>query len=159
MLFQNKTSRLTWLFLAVLVMTCACTRGLIAPELASRTYHKPYDEVWEAVTGVILEELGCVERKLKKNRCYLETEWVHSFDTEGQHRWRIEASLKKTDGTVMVQLNKIVQLKGGVSNTIKRYEEKTNKDPKGPDAGWSNEAATARDIEDLFRRIDLRLGE
>jgi hypothetical protein len=159
MLFQKKLSCLTWLFLVILVVSCACTSGRIAPEVASRTYQKPYDTVWEAVTGVILDELGCVERNLKKNRGYLETEWVHSFDTDGHHRWKIEAYLKKTDDSVIVQLNKIVQLKGDVSNTIKRYEEKTQKDPKGPNAGWSDEAATARDIEDLYRRIDLRLGE
>ena len=159
MLFQKKLSCLTWLFLVILVVSCACTRGHIAPELASRTYQKPYDTVWEAVTGIILEELGCVERKLKKNRGYLETEWVHSFDTDGQHRWKIEASLKQRTEGVVVQLDKIVQIKDDISKTLRKYKNDKKKEPIGPHAGWSDKAATARDIENLYRRIDLRLGE
>jgi len=163
MLFEKKISRLTWLFLilGILIICCACTRSRIAPELASRTYNKPYDKVWDAVTGVILDELGYLERKLKKNKGYLETEWIHSIDTEGHHRWKIEANLKQREGAVRVQLKKIVQMKDDVSKTIQKYSktaEKT-KEPVGPHSGWSNETATARDIEDLYRRIDLRLGE
>jgi uncharacterized lipoprotein len=159
MLFRKNKFYLTWLFLFLLGMPCACSLNRINPNQASRTYHKTYDEVWEAVTDLILEDLGCTERTLKKNKGYLETDWVHSIDTEGQHRWKIEAYLKQHKDAVTVQLVKTVQLKGDVSNTVKRYEEKTQKDPKGPNAGWSDEAATARDIEDLYRRIDLRLGE
>jgi hypothetical protein len=161
MLLKNKISCLTCLILAVLIMTCACARSRIAPELASRTYNKPYDKVWEAVTGVVLDDLGCVERKLKKNKGYLETEWVHSMDTEGHHRWKIEAYLKKHEGAVLVQLDKIVQMKDDVSRTINKYSKtaEKSKEPVGPNAGWSNETATARDIEDLYRKIDLRLGE
>jgi len=165
MLLQKKLSCLTWLFLVILVMSCACSRGRIAPELATRTYQKPYDKVWEAVTGVILDELGCVERKLKKNRGYLETKWVHSIDTDGHHRWKIKASLKKTKGTVIVQLNKIEQLKDDAGKALRKHSthkekrEDNKNEPVSPHSGWSNEAATARDIEDLYRRIDLRLGE
>jgi len=159
MLFQKKLSCLTWLFLVILVVSCACTRGRIAPEVASRTYQKPYDKVWEAVTGVILDELGCVERKLKKNRGYLETEWVHNIDTDGHHRWKIEASLKQRTEGVVVQLDKIVQIKDDVSKTLRKYKNDKKKEPIGPHAGWANGAATVRDIEDLYRRIDLRLGE
>jgi len=159
MLFQKKLSYLTWLFLVILVVSCACTRGRIAPELATRTYQKPYDTVWEAVTGVILDELGCVERKLKKNRGYLETEWVHSIDTDGHHRWKIEANLKQRTEDVVVQLDKIMQIKDDVSKTLRKYKNDKEKEPLGPHAGWADEAATARDIENLYRRIDLRLGE
>jgi hypothetical protein len=161
MLFQNKISRPTLLVLVLLIITCACARGRIAAEMPSRTYNKPYDAVWEAVTGVILDDLGCAERTLKKNKGYLETEWVHSIDTEGQHCWKIEAYLKKGEGSVLVQLDKIVQLKDDVSQTLNKYSktaEKT-KEPVGPNAGWSDEAAAVRDIEDLYRRIDLRLGQ
>ncbi len=165
MLFQKKLSCLTWLFLVILVVSCACTRRHIAPELATRTYHKPYDTVWEAVTGVILDDLGCVERKLKKNRGYLETEWVHRIDTDGHYRWKIEAFIKKTKGTVIVQLNKIELMKDDAGKALRKHNthyEKNNpnkNEPVSPTAGWSDETATAQDIEDLYRRIDLRLGE
>jgi len=159
MLFQKKLSCLTWLILVILVVSCACTRNRIAPELAMRTYQKPYDKVWEALTGVILDELGCVERKLKKNRGYLETEWVHSIDTDGHHRWKIEAYLKQRTEGVVVQLDKIVQIKDAASKTMRKYKNDKTKEPIGPHAGWSDETTTARDIEDLYRRIDLHLGE
>ncbi len=159
MLFQKKLSCLTWLFLVILVVSCACTRGRIAPEVASRTYQKPYDTVWEAVTGVILDDLGCVERKLKKNRGYLETEWVHSIDTDGRHRWKIEAYLKQRTEGVVVQLDKIVQIKEDASKTLRKYKNDKKKEPIGPHAGWGDGAAKAQDIEHLYRRIDLRLGE
>lgn len=159
MLFQKNRFCLIWLFLALLFMACACTRGRVATEQDSRVYHKPYDVVWEAVTGVILDDLGCVERKLKKNKGYLETEWVHSLDTEGQHRWKIEAYLKQHKDAVTVRLEKLVQMKDDVSKTMQKYNKKEKDVPVGPHTGWSDETAAGRDIELLYRRIDLRLGE
>jgi hypothetical protein len=158
MLLQKKQSLLIWLWLAALCITCGCTRSL-APEQNARLYHKPYDEVWEAVTGVILGDLGCVESTLKKNKGYLETEWVNTFDTDGQHRWRIEAYLKKRKDAVTVQLDKRVQMRDDVSKTIRRYNNEKKDEPVGPNAGWSNATTSEREIEDLYRRIDLRLGE
>jgi uncharacterized lipoprotein len=158
MLLKKKHPRLIWLWLAALCVTCACTRGL-APEQNARLYHKPYDKVWEAVTGVILDDLGCVESKLKKNKGYLETEWVNTFDTDGQHRWKIEAYLKKRKDAVSVRLEKMVQMKDDVSKTIRKYNNEKKDEPVGPHAGWSDATASKREIEDLYRRIDLRLGE
>ena len=79
MLLQKKTPLQICLWLAALCVTCACTRGL-APDQNARLYHKPYDKVWEAVTGVILDDLGCIESTLKKNKGYLEHEWVSLND-------------------------------------------------------------------------------
>lgn len=158
MLLQKKRSHLILLWLAALFMTCACTRGL-APEQNSRVYHKPYDKVWGAVTGVILDDLGCIESTLKKNKGYLETEWVNTFDTDGQHRWKIEAYLKERKDAVTVRLEKMVQMRDDVSRTIRRYNTEKKDEPVGPNAGWSDATASAREIEDLYRRIDLRLGE
>jgi uncharacterized lipoprotein len=158
MLLQKKLSYLVWLWLAALFVTCACTRGL-APEQNSRTYHKDYDKAWEAVTGVILDDLGCIESKLKKNKGYLETEWVNTFDTDGQHRWKIEAYLTKRKDAVTVRLEKIVQMRDDVSRTVRRYNNEKKDEPVGPDAGWSNARPSEHEIEDLYRRIDLRLGE
>ena len=158
MLLQKKYFPLLWLWLAALFVTCACTRGL-APEQNSRVYHKAYDKVWEAVTGVILDDLGCVESTLKKNKGYLETEWVSAFDTDGQHRWKIEAYLKERKDAVTVRLEKMVQMRDDVSRTIRRYNNEKKDEPVGPNAGWSDATAKAHEIEDLYRRIELRLGE
>ena len=161
MVFQKNRLCLCVLTLILLLIPCACTRGRVAPELPARVYSQPYDDVWEAVTWVILDEMGCVERKAKKNKGYFETEWVHSLDTEGHHRWMIEAHLKEGKDGVTVTLDKIVQLKDDESKTRRKYSktaEKT-KEPVGPHAGWSNTASSARETEDLYNKIDLRLGE
>jgi hypothetical protein len=159
MLFRKNKFYLTWLFLFLLAMLCACSLNRINPNQASRTYHKTYDEVWEAVTDLLLDDLGCTERTLKKNKGYLETDWVHSIDTEGQHRWKIEAYLKQREDAVTLQLMKTVQLKDDVSKTIRKYNKTEKNVPVGPQVGWSNATSTAREIEDLYRRMDLRLGE
>jgi len=159
MLAIKKTVCLLWLLLIVVVLACACSRSRVAPELNARVYQKPYDAVWEAVIAVLMDELGCVEHKTKKNSGYLETEWVSSFDTSGQKRWKIEAHIKQRAETVTVQLEKIVQMKDTVSKTIRKYNNDEKKEPVGPHAGWSNTATTAQEIEDLYRRIDLRLGK
>jgi hypothetical protein len=122
-------------------------------------YSQPYDEVWEAVTWVILEEMGCVERKAKKNKGYFETEWVHSLDTEGHHRWMIEAHLKEGKDGVTVTVEKIIQLKDSASKANQRYNNEKKNEPVGPHAGWSNTVSSALETEDLYHKIDLRLGE
>jgi hypothetical protein len=147
------------LVLTVALIASACAHGRIAPETDARVYRKPYDEVWEAVTAVLLDELGCVERRVKKNSGYLETEWINTFDTSGQSRWKLDAYLKERKGAVSVTIAKTVQMKDTVSKTIRRYNHEEKNEPVGPHAGWSTITATAHDIEDIYRRIDLRLGE
>jgi hypothetical protein len=160
MLLQKKQFCLIGLLLLIALMPCACSLNRISPEKPSRVYHKPYDEVWGAVTGVVFDDLGCVDRKLKKNKGYLETEWVHNIDTTGQHRWKIEVYLKKNKETITVQLNKIMQLKDSVSKTINKYNKnQKDNEPVGPHAGWSSTAAADREIEELYRKIDMRLGK
>jgi uncharacterized lipoprotein len=154
----KKNAYLFWPVLTVMLIACACARDRVAPDLNARVYHKPYDAVWEAVTAVLLDELGCVERKTKKSGGYLETEWVNTLDTSGQSRWKIEAYLKQRNGAVTVYLEKTVQMKDTVSKTIRKYNNEEKKEPVGPHAGWSNTATNAQEIEDLYRRIDLRLG-
>ena len=158
-MFQKNKFLLTWFFLFILFMLGACSLNRIDPNQVSRTYHKTYNQVWEAVTGLLLDDLGCSARTLKKNKGYLETDWVHSINTEGHYRWRIEAYLKQRKDGVTVQLIKTMQLKDDVSKTIRKYNKEEKNVPVGPHVGWSNATSTAREIEDLYRRIDLRLGE
>jgi uncharacterized lipoprotein len=153
----QKHGCLFWLGLTILLISGACARGRVAPEVNAHVYQKPYDAVWEAVTAVLLDELGCVERKAQKNSGYLETEWVSSFDISGQSRWKIEARIKERKGAVTVNLEKTVQMKDTVSKTIRKYNNEEKNEPVGPHAGWSNATTTAQEIEDLYRRIDLRL--
>jgi hypothetical protein len=106
-----------------------------------------------------MDELGCVERKTKKSGGYLETEWINTFDTSGQSRWKLDAYLTEHTGAVSVKIAKTVQMKDKVSKTIRRYNNEEKNEPVGPHAGWSTITAASQDIEDIYRRIDLRLGE
>ncbi len=155
----RKHACLLCLVLAGGLLAGACARGRVAPGTDARVYRKPYDEVWEAVTAVLFDELGCVERKTKKSGGYLETEWINTFDTSGQSRWKLDVYLKKRNGAVSVAIAKRVQMKDKVSKTIRRYNHEEKNEPVGPNAGWSTITAEAQDIEDIYRRIDLRLGE
>jgi len=155
---QVNKNRLVLTVLALAAL-CACTSVRVPSDQPVRVYNRPYDEVWAAVKWVILEDLGLVERKIKKNRGYLETDWVHSFDTTGQKRWKFEALLKKRREAVTVAVVKTVQLKDPVSKAIRRYNTEEKNEPVGPHAGWSNMTSKAGEIEDVYRRIDLRLGE
>jgi len=56
-------------------------------------------------------------------------------------------------------LDKIVQMKDTVSKTIRKYNHEEKNEPVGPHAGWSNAPTTAQEIEAIYRRIDLHLGE
>lgn len=156
-MLDNKQFTVAFLLCVLAAVCCACTRGRVGPDHPVRVYHRPYDEVWEAVQWVLLEDLGFVDRKMKKNRGYLETDWVHSFDTTGQRRWKFEALLKKNKDAVTVALVKTVQLKDPVSKKVRHYNQKENNEPVGPHAGWSSQKNAGRDLEDVYRRIDLRL--
>jgi len=159
MLFQKNRLCLTCLSLIILLIPCACTLDRVSPDLPKRVYNRSYDDVWAAVTWVLLDEMGCIEKKAKKNKGYLETEWVHTLDTEGQNRWKIDAHIKQRKDDITVTLEKIVQLKDSTSKTIRKYNNEKKDEPVGPHAGWSDTVASSREIEDLYKKIDLRLGE
>ncbi len=158
-MFQKKPFLFICCVLILLSAAAACSSGRTAPAPPARVYEKPYDEVWGAVIRLVLQDLGCIDRKMIKKKGYLETEWVHSFETEGLTRWKIDARLIQRKNEVTVTFNKILQMRDPVSKTIRKYNSEEKNEPVGPHKGWSTTTTTIREIEELYRRLDLILGE
>jgi hypothetical protein len=139
---------------AFCLLQCASTRDREVRSY-SRVYPQPYDSVWNAVTDLVYLDLKCASKKTDKDRGVIETEWVHLIDTDGTKRWMIQAEVKKTGNGVQVLLDKRIEMQDEVSKSINKYKKETN-EPKA--SGWKKTDIEQNVFDDLYRRIDQKLG-
>ena len=125
-------------------------------EALSRVYRENYDAVWAAVEEYILDDVQCVPKKVSKKRGYLETEWVHRFDTDGLVRWQIRAAVTKSKGGVRVCLEKRVQMRDEVSQQITRFKQEKN--APSNNSGWAKSYFDTDAIAEYYDSIEAKLG-
>lgn len=134
---------------------CASTRNK-AVEDKARVVSGTYESVWQAAEALVLTDLGCAAKKSNMEKGYLETEWVHKIEPDGVVRWRIVAEVKQTKQGVRVRLDKQFQTKDSPSKNIDRFG-KEKKDTAGQ-TGWGSTSADLKAIDDLYQRLEQRLG-
>jgi hypothetical protein len=137
----------------LLLQSCVSTRDREILS-AARVYDQPYDSVWTAVEDLVYNELKCTPKKTDKKSGFLETEWIHRFDTEGTKRWMIEARIKKVQHGVQVLIDKRVEMQDAASKNINKYKKETN-EPQS--SGWKKQDIERADLEDLYRRVEQKL--
>lgn len=139
---------------AFFLLQCASTRDREVRSFA-RVYPQPYDTVWSAVEDLVYMDLSCTPKKTDKDHGVIETEWVHLMDTEGIKRWMIQAEVHKIANGIRVVIDKRIEMRDEVSKSINRFK-KENNEPKS--SGWKRKDIEQKVFDDLYRRIDQKLG-
>lgn len=147
-----------------LVAACSAAALLLAcaPRFSNEAlntryvYVHPYDEVWEALRELIVEDLHCAPKKISKKKGYLETEWVHRIDTEGMVRWQIRASARKKSDGVLVVIEKRSQMRDEASRKLNRYRQQHQEDNTS-NSGWAKARADLDAIADYHRSLTVKL--
>jgi len=156
------TTQLRWLlsFLLFVVLAgpalqgCASSRDRELKTL-SRVYDRPYEKVWDALEDVVIIDLKCVPKKENREDGYLETEWVHLFDTEGTKRWMVRARLKKVKSGVRLTVDKRFEMQDDISRNISKYK----KQPNEPTASsWKRQDIDRKALDELYKSIEENLG-
>ncbi len=156
--------RVFLLFLAFMVIFntfipgCASTGKSPESQAAGYVFNRPYDEVWDAINDLVLNDLGCVPKKINKKKGLLKTEWVHRIDTQGTSRWMISAEVKKKKDGIRVLINNEVQNRDRTIRKVQRYRKpQDSMDKNRQNAGWKKAETDFITTENLYRRIREKL--
>ncbi|MEI6125117.1 MAG: hypothetical protein WCQ99_01050 [Pseudomonadota bacterium] len=142
------------IFFTFIFRGCASAPGREV-QSSARVYDRPYDAVWDAVENLVWKELKCTPKKAGEKKGLIETEWAHRIDTEGTTRWMLRAEVKKVPNGIQLLLDKRVELRDIVSKNIHKYKKESNEPQTG---GWRKKEIERKELEDLYRKIEQRLG-
>jgi len=142
------------------MQACASSQKKRAADYTPHVYNKSYDEVWDALVGVITDELGCALKKEEKKKGELETEWVHVFDTEGTLRWMLACEVKEQDGGVVVYIDKRVQMHDEKKKQMNHYRrKKESRDAMDRSASWKDYGTDEGSVNSMYQSLEGRLNE
>lgn len=142
--------------LFLLFTSCASVRDREVHSYA-HTYPLSYDRVWGAVEELVTGDLRCPVKQSDKSNGYIETDWVHVFDTDGTKRWMIKVRLKKTNDGTLVIIDKLVEMRDEESRSIKRYRQEKKSTEEVPASAWKKTEIDRDALENLYRKLDEKL--
>ena len=142
------------IFSAFIFQGCSSTRDREV-QSSARVYDRPYDAVCTAVEDLVWKELECIPKNAKAKKGFVETEWAHRIDTEGTTRWMIRAEINKVPNGIRLLLDKKVELQDTVSKNINKYKKESKEPQTG---GWKQKEIERKDLADLYRKVEQRLG-
>lgn len=143
-------------FFLLLLYNCASVRDREVRSCA-HTYQLPYDRVWKAVEELVTVDMRCPIKKSDKAAGYIETDWVHVFDTDGTKRWMIKARLKRNNAGTQVMIDKLVEMRDEESRNIRRYRQEKKHADESPASAWKKTEIDRDALEDLYRQLDGKL--
>jgi len=142
-----------------LVSGCVSSRNR-ALKSSSHLYLKSYDEVWEAMNDLLLNDMNCFPETADKKSGKIETGWVHTIDLDGYNKWRIKARVKKKKNGVYVEIDKMAQVKKDQRQQIGMYAEERMKHEARNTADastWRTLEVDKAEIEGMHRKLSIKL--
>ena len=124
-----------------------------APYIA-KTFPKQYDEVWQAVEEIMVDDLMIPIKDKDKERGIIKSDWVSIIRLSGIIRWNIKILLERGEDSTRVKIYDRVEEpfseKDAVGKMKKKDEIKT---------GWQKSQEKIPEVNDLLNLLSSRLGE
>ena len=147
---------LIFLFICSLLYCCAAPQqpmGEEAPYIA-KTFPKVYDEVWEAVEEIVIDDLMIPIKVKDKERGIIRSDWVSIIRLRGTLRWYIKIVFEGNDNNTTVKIYDHVE----EPFTEKAAVEKMKKKDK-INTGWSKSQEKIPEVNEILNMLSSRLGE
>ena len=139
------------------MQSCASTKNMKQEYETERVFNVSYDDAWAALVEVVLNDLGCAQKKINKKKGILETEWIYTINTDGTIRWKLSARIKKKREGVWMMVDKIIQSRDQVSKSINKYKKKSRASEKP--FSWRRSETDKNAVDDLFFEIESKLNQ
>jgi uncharacterized lipoprotein len=137
--------------LLLLLYQFGCTPQNVEQEniyYSAKIFNAAYDDVWDTLEGIMVEELMYPIRKKNKERGIIQTDWISVIRISGTLRWYMRVLLERRDKKTLVKIYNRVEepeeIKGKFKN--KKGDVKT---------GWKVSEEKIADAES-FSRKDCR---
>ena len=139
--------------LIVLLLQFGCTHQNVEEEniyYVAKIFNEEYDEVWDTLEHIMVEELMYPIRKKDKEKGMIQTDWVSVIRIRGTLRWYIRVFLDRRDNKTLVKIYDRVEepeeVRGKFKN--KKGEVKT---------GWKVSKEEIADANNILKMLSTRL--
>jgi len=120
-----------------------------------KTFPHGYDEVWETLEQVMVEELMFPIKLKDKNRGLIQTDWISVIRIRGTLRWYVKVFLEGDDKNTVVRIFDRVE-----EPTTGKEEVGKMKTKQGElKTGWSLSKEKIPEANNILETLSLKLGE
>ena len=143
-----------WLGLGILLLLLGCAAPQVEEKETgshiSRTFAREYDEVWNALEMVMVEELMYPIKVKDKKNGVIETDWISIIRIRGTLRWNVRVLVNREGSSTEVKV-------------YNRVEEPTEvrgkmKDKRGDvKSGWEASEEKVAGVDSLLKLLDDKL--
>jgi len=131
--------------------------GCGAPEIEnenmyyeSKTFSQEYDEVWNALEHIMVDEMRLPIKTKDKERGLIQSDWVSVIRLRGTMRWYVTVLLDKGNDGTTVKVSHCAEVPTEVMGTMK--------DKKGDvKTGWQNSQENIKEVDDLLPLLSATL--
>ena len=139
--------------LLLLLLQFGCTHQNVEEEniyYVAKIFNEEYDEVWDTLEHIMVEELMYPIRKKDKEKGMIQTDWVSVIRIRGTLRWYIRVLLDRRDNKTLVKIYDRVEepeeVRGKFKN--KKGDVKT---------GWTVSKEEIADADNILKMLGTRL--
>jgi len=120
-----------------------------------KTFPHGYDEVWETLEQVMVEELMFPIKIKDKNRGLIQTDWISVIRIRGTLRWYVKVFLEGDDNNTVVRIFDRVEEPTSGKDEVGKMKTK-----KGEiKTGWSLSKEKIPEANEILDTLSLKLGE
>jgi hypothetical protein len=154
---KGKTMRITISIAVFLSLLYCMTWGCGAPEIedenlpyASKTFDREYDEVWDAVQHIMVDEMMLPIKIKDKDRGLIQSDWVSVIRLRGTMRWYVKVLLNRESNGTTVRVSHAAEVPTEVVGKMK--------DSKGDvKTGWQNSKENIREAHEIMTLLSNAL--
>ena len=139
--------------LLILLLQCGCTPQNFEEDniyYVAKIFNEEYDEVWDTLLHIMVEELMYPIRKKDKEKGIIQTDWISVIRMRGTLRWYVRILLDRRDNKTLVKIYDKVEepeeVRGKLKN--KKGEVKT---------GWKISQEEIADANKILKMLSSRL--
>jgi len=121
----------------------------------AKTFTQGYDEVWEALEEVLVEELMLPIKIKDREKGLIETEWISVIRIRGTLRWYLKIHIDKGENQTVVRIYDRVEEPINAKDNVGTLKTK-----KGEiKTGWQTSQEKIPETDTILNRLSSRLGE
>jgi hypothetical protein len=135
---------------------CAAPQQPIGDELpySSKTFMKSYDEVWDAVEKVVVDDLMIPIKEKNKKRRIIKSDWVSIIRIRGTLRWNVKIILEPMEDSTRVKVYDRVEepfSEKAAVETMKKKDEIST--------GWQKSQEKIPEVDQILNKLSEKLGK
>lgn len=150
--------KMLFLLIYLFFLLCACRTPhteVSGIPLISKTFTQGYDEVWDALEEVMVEELLLPITLKDKKKGIIETDWISVIRMRGTLRWHLKIIMDRVENQTVVRIYERVEEPMSKKDIVGKMKTKQGE----VKTGWQTSQEKVPETDTILNRLSLKLGK